>query len=239
MRPIFAGLLALVFLAGCASTQVQTYSKPASPDRAFGNIKKIAVLPFDTIAEAGVGPKNAENLLVQEILSRGTFEHVKEPRYVNGLMKKLKLRNAESLDKEIVQKIGQELQVDAIVVGALMLFGQDEKSEVVEFSVYLNLLDVATGDIVWSGSNYVRAATTWSQVFGLSQGPAVNELANKGIIQLADELDSAFVSSRDAENQIIMQQAADSGETQEEEEADKAAQEEKQSEELLLKVKPK
>lgn len=239
MRPIFALLVALLFVGGCASTQVQTYSKPASADRSFGNIKRIAILPFDTLTEAGVGPKNAENMLVQQVLALQIFDHVKEPRYVSALMKKLKLRNAESLDREIVQKIGQELQVDAIMVGALLLFGQDEKSEIVEFSVYLNMLDVSTGEIIWSGSNFVRSSTTWAQVFGLSQGPAVNELANKGILQLADELADAFASARDTENQLLMQQAEEMSEGEDDEDAAKPAPEEKQSDELLLKVKPK
>ena len=239
MRPIFALIVALLFVGGCASTQVQTYSKPASADRAYGNIKRVAILPFDTLTEAGVGPKNAENMLVQRMMSLQVFDHIKEPRYVSGLMKKLKLRNAESLDRELVQKIGQELQVDALMVGALLLFGLDDKAEVTEFSVYLNLIEVSTGEILWAGSNYVRASTTWSQVFGLSKGPAVNELSNKGIQQLADDLAEAFTSARETENQLIMQQATDSGEGADDEDTAKTTPEEKQSDELLLKVKPK
>ena len=238
MRPIFAGLLTLVLLAGCASTQLQTYNKPVSPERTYGAIKKIAVLPFDTVAEAGVGPKNVENALTQRLMSLRCFDVVKEPRYVSALMKKLKLRNAESLDKEIVQKIGQELQVDAILVGALFLFGEDEKSRITEFSMYLNILDVTTGDIVWAGSSFVRSSTTWGEVFGLSEGPSVNELANEGMIKLAYDIDNTFSVARKAENKILMSQAAAAVKVEEEEETAKPA-DEKDSDELLLKVKPK
>lgn len=239
MRPIYAGFLVLVFfVAGCASTTLNTYSKDAGQERVFGNTKKVAVLPFETVGEAGAGPKNVESSLVQKLLTNRTFQVVKEPRYVAGLMKKLKLRNAETLDKEIVQKIGQELQVDAIIVGALLLYGEDEKSTDVEFSVFLNMIDVDSGDIIWSGSNYLRSSTTWGEVFGLSEAPSVNNLAVRGIEELADEIDSAFVDSRYTENKIIMKQASEAVKVEEEEGQGKGA-EEKETEELLLKVKPK
>lgn len=239
MRPFLAGLFALLLVAGCSKMQVQTYSKQASPERTFGGIKKVAVLPLDTLSEAGVGPKNAENTLIQKLLTQRTFDVVKEPRYVTALMKKLKLRPADGLDKEIVQKIGQELQVDAVLVGSLLLFGEDVKSGTVEFSIFLNMLDVGTGDIVWSGSTFVRSSTTWAEVFGLSKGPSVNELAVQGIVDLADQINSSFVKNRQDENKIIMSQAAANAAAEEEEEKDAEKVDEKDTEDLLLKVKPK
>lgn len=244
MRPILAGICALALVAGCARVQVQTYAKPATRERLFGNIKKVAVMPFDTLTEGAAGPKNAENVLIQELLALETFERVEEPRYVNGLMKKLKLRNTESLDREIVQKIGQELQVDAIVVGALYLFGQEEKSEDIEFSVFLNMLDVQTGDIIWSGRTFVRSVTSWDQVLGLQQFASVNDLAAKGILKLAGEIDDQFVDARKLEYKLILEQTPEETEGAEtEDEAatpeQKAQEEEGQAEELLLKVAPK
>lgn len=236
MRLVFPWLLALALIAGCSKTQVLTYAKPASPDRVFGNVKRVAVLPFETLTEAAIGPKNAENHLIQRLLANGTFESVKEPRYVAGLMKKLKLRNAETLDKEIVMKIGQELQVDAVIVGVLLLYGEEEKSKNVEFSISLNMLNIETGEIIWSGSDYLRATTTWGQVFGLSEAPSVNDLASQAMGSLAKELDQVFAENRDAENKIIMKQASEKIEAEEEA---APAEPEPESEDLLLKVKPK
>lgn len=235
MRLVFPWLLALALLAGCSKTQVVTYAKPASPERVFGNVKRVAVLPFETLTESALGPKNAENLLVQRLLTQGTFESVKEPRYVAGLMKKLKLRNAETLDKEIVTKIGQELQVDAVIVGVLLLYGEEEKSTNVEFSISLNMLSIDTGEIIWSGSDYLRASTTWGQVFGLSEAPSVNDLASQAIQSLAKEIDRSFEDNRSDENKIIMKQAEEKIVAEEEPEA----KPEPESEDLLLKVKPK
>jgi hypothetical protein len=224
--------------------QVQTYSKPVTPEPVYTGIKRVAVLPFDSLAEGAVGPKHAELMLVQELLSKGIFESIEEPRYVAGLMKKLKLRNTESLDREIVRKIGEELQVDAVLCGGLMLNGEEEKSTSVEFSMFLDMLVVETGDLVWSSRAFVHSNTTTAEVFGLSEGPSINELAQQGVIQLTDELASQLSDNREMELEQIFEQQKEETKMATEEAADiekEKTQEadEGNAEEILLKVKPK
>lgn len=235
MRPVLVVIAVLSLLAGCARTQIQTYAKPASPERTFGGIKKIAVLPFDSATE-GAGTKNLENVLTQRVMALRGFDLVKDPRYVSSLMKKLKLRNAETLEKEIVQKICQELQVDAVLVGSVYLFGEEEKSRITEISLFVSIIEGTNGDTVWSGSTFVRASTTWGEVFGLSEGPSVNEMAFDAVSKIIHEMNATFADARKAENKIIMSQAAVEVKEDEEEEA---AGPEQETEDLLLKVKPK
>lgn len=242
MRKLLAGLFAILLLAGCSGVQTRTFAKPATGERLFGNIKRVAVLPFDTLSEGAVGPKNAENVLNQELLTLELFEGgVEEVRYVSGLMKKLKLRNTESLDRELVRKIGEELQVDAVVVGALMLFGEEEVSEIVEFSVSLGIIEVQTGDLLWSGRTFVRSSTTLSEVFGLSTGPSINELATEGVVKLAREMASQIEDARELEVEKIFEMSRAQSEAKPDEGMDEEEkrQEDEQAEEILLKVKPK
>jgi hypothetical protein len=245
MRTLWAGLIALALLAsGCSGLQVQTYSKPVTPEPVYTGIKRVAVLPFDSLAEGAVGPKHAELMLVQELLSKEIFESIEEPRYVAGLMKKLKLRNTESLDREIVRKIGEELQVDAVLCGGLMLNGEEEKSTSVEFSMFLDMLVVETGDLVWSSRAFIHSNTTAAEVFGLSEGPSVNELAQKGVIQLADELVTHLTDNRELELEQIFEQQKEETKMATEEAKDIEAEKtqeanEGNAEEILLKVKPK
>lgn len=239
MRRFFVALGVLALFVGCSRSQVQTYSKPPAQERAYSNVKAVAVMPMEFIGEAAAGPKNAENILFNELLALGTFERVEEPRYVSSLMKKLKLRNTESLDREIVQKIGQELQVNAIVVGSLYLFGMEEKSQDIEFSAFLNVLDVQTGTILWSGRSNIRSTTSWGQVFGLQEKASVNDMAMAGMLQLADEIDDAFVSGRVLENKLILEQMGEDEEQAKEAAPVTGEEEEPEAEELLLKVAPK
>jgi hypothetical protein len=175
-------------------------------------------------------------------LSIDVFDTVVEPRYLPGQMKKLKMRGTESIDKEIIQKLGQELQVDAVMVGSVLLYGQEEVSEKVEFSIFVTMLDVNTGDILWSGSTFLRSSTTWGEVFGLSNGPSINEMAVAGVIDLAGELEYIFDASREKENMLMLSDddlSMDDEELLDDDDLFEDDDEEEEAEELLLKVKPK
>ncbi len=244
MRTFWAGLIALMLVtAGCTGMQVQTFSKPVTPEPVYTGIKRVAVLPFDSLVEGAVGPKNAELMLVSGLLAAGVFESVEEPRYVAGLMKKLKLRNTETLDRELVRKIGEELQVDAVLCGGLMLNGQEDKSKSVEFSMFLDVITVDTGDLIWSSRAFLHSNTTVAEVFGLTESPSVNELSDEGIQKLVAELSDAFDDNRDMElKQIFDQQQEETKMANDEKEAAAKQQDEESkegnTEEILLKVAP-
>jgi len=238
-----AALCALVM--GCAGASVQTYAKPASGQRQYGKVKKVAVLPFDSVVEGAQGPRIAGDLFLQELLARGTFDTVEEPRYVSELMKKLKLRNTEGLDREIVRKMGEELQAQALILGDLLLFGQEENSEVVEFALQVNMLDVDTGDILWSGKTYANASTTVGEILGVNQGPSQNDVAMKGVRRLVSRLDGEFRDAREAEVERMLEAAKATGApaaggVPPEAGAPAGTQvAPEQAEEILLQVKPK
>ncbi len=252
MRRLYwvVGAVLTVAALGCAGASVRTYTKPPTGERQYGKIKKVAVLPFDSVVEGDQAKRIARDLFVQELLARGTFEAVEEPRYVQDLMKKLKLRNTEGLDREVVRKIGEELQAQALVVGDLLVFGQEENSEVVEFALQVNMLDAETGDLIWSGRTYARSSTTLGEIFGVNQGPSPNDVAAKGVARLVSRLDAELRAARETEVQRMLEAAkaqeiteeeagAAAGETPAGAGAPVPPEEEKGGEEILLKVKPK
>ena len=238
--------ISLTFALGCGGVSVRTYSKPATGQRQYGNVKKVAILPFDSVVEGAQAPKLTGDVFLQDLLFRETFEDVEEPRYVAELMKKLKLRNTENLDREIVRKIGEELQAQALIFGQVLLFGVDDHSNIVEFAMQVNMLDVKTGNILWSSRSFSDASTTWGQVLGVSEGPSVNDVAAAGIAKLVARLDSDFRDAREAEvvtmleaakAQEIAGEAAPGGDAAPAAEPEIAPEDE--AEEILLQVKPK
>ncbi len=238
-----AGAAVLATIVACSGTSIRTYSQPPTGHRQYGKVKKVAVLPFDSVVEGAQAPKIAGDLFLQELLNRGTFEQVEEPRYVTELMKKLKLRNTEGLDREIVRKIGEELQAQALVLGNLLLYGQETNSEIVEFSLQVNVVDVDTGDILWSGRTYAHSSTTWGEVLGVSLGPSANDVAVTGVAKLVARLDREFRAARSAEVEQMLE-AAKAQELAAEQEgagapAEGAPAAEDKTEEILLNVKPK
>jgi hypothetical protein len=242
-----AGTVILALTLGCAGTSIQTFSKPAVGQREYGRVKKVAMLPFDSVVEGAEGPRFTGDLFIQELLSRETFEVVEEPRYVAELMKKLKLRNTENLDREIVRKIGEELQAQALILGTLLLFGVEENSEIVEFALRINVLEVETGDILWAGRSFSNSSTSVGEILGVNQGPSTNEVARGGVAAIVKRLDNEFRDAREREVERMLEAAkveelAEEAAPEPEEGAPEAAPEvapEAQDEEILLQVKPK
>lgn len=238
--------ISLTLILGCGGVSVRTYAKPATGERQYGKVKKVAILPFDSVVEGAQAPKIAGDLFLQDLLARETFEAVEEPRYVAELMKKLKLRNTENLDREIVRKIGEELQAQALIFGQILLFGVDDHSNIVEFAMQVNVLDVASGNILWSSRSFADASTTWGQVLGVSEGPSVNDVAAGGVASLVSRLNSDFRRARQAEVETMLEAAkaqeigggaAPGGEAAPVGQPKIAPEDE--AEEILLQVKPK
>ena len=249
-----AGIALLALAMGCAGSSVKTFSKPLSDKRQYGKVKKVAIMPFDSVVEGAQASRVSLDLFVQEVLTRGTFEQVEEPRYVGELMKKLKLRNTENLDREIVRKIGEELRAQALILGNVLFFGPEEKADIARFTLQVNMLDVESGDILWSGNTDASASTTLGEVLGTTEGPSIQEVARQGIAQLARRFDQDFRSAREDEVERMLEA--------EQAKAEKAAEEQKaketpadaekgpppgkqppgteeKAEEILLQVKPK
>lgn len=240
----FLGALALT--VGCASTTLHSYAKPATGQRQYGKIKKVAVLPFDSVAEGAQVPKAVGDVFLQQLLSRETFDAVEEPRYVAALMKKLKLRNTEELDREIVRKIGEELKAEALVLGTVLLFGEEKGSEITEFSLRTDLVDAETAEILWSGQTYVSSSTSLGEVFGVNKGPSPTDIARKGVAKLVRDLDGEFRDARKLELKRMLesakaQKAAEGAAAPREDAAPAGAAvpKEQEGEEILLQVKPK
>ena len=242
------GLGALVLTIGCAGVSVKTYSKPAAGQRQYGKVKKVAVLPFDSLAEGASVPKICQDLFLQELLSRGTFEIIEEPRFVAALMKKLKLRNTEELDREVIRKLGEELKAEAIVLGNIWTYGQQKESEVVEFAMRSTMLEAETGEVLWSGNTYVKSATSWGEVLGLAKSPSPSDIGVQGVRALVAYLDNDFRDAREAEVERMLEAAQaekvegeglpPAGEVAPGEGAPPPPQEQ-EGEEILLRVKPK
>lgn len=240
-----AGVTVVALAMGCSGISVQTYAKQPTGQRQYGKVKKVALMPFDSVVEGASPSKIAGDLFLQEVLARGTFETVEEPRYVNELMKKLKLRNTEGLDREIVRKIGEELQAQAVITGNLLVMGMEENSEITEFLLQVNMLDVETGDLLWSGRTYSDASTSAGKILGVNQGPSPNEVAVKGVKSLVARMDREFRNSRETEVERMLEatkaqkaaEAAPPSETGAPQEPQVAPEQE--AEEILLQVKPK
>ena len=111
------------------------------------------------------------------------------------------------------------------------------------------MIDVDSGDILWSGRSFASSSTTWGEILGVNQGPSPNDVAKRGVRSLVAELDDEFRDAREQEVERMLEAARaeevtlEAAPAEEAEarpaEGEEAPPPEEQAEEILLEVKPK
>lgn len=166
-------LLGMFMTSGCGSLTIRSSVKPFSSEEAqqFSSIKKIAVLPFDNLTKK----KDAENLInalfTTEILNQDVFDSVEDVRYVASVMKMLKIKRTQILDRDLVLKMGETMRCEAVIVGEIDEYSIGKKEESTDISISATMLDTRSGDILWTANVTNTSSTSVGKVFGVTPGP--------------------------------------------------------------------
>lgn len=193
--------IAFVTIPGCAGAPtLRSVSKPSESKRQYLGLKKVAVLPINNIGGDKGAEDQAMGIIVSELNISGTFEEVEDPRYVGSVLKALKLRKVDELDLETVQKMGSEMNAQAILFGDIHAWGLGEgDAAAMHVSITLTLMDTQTGKPLWIGNGAERASFTWSRALGLNEGPAALEVARKVIVSLVEKMNKEITRNREQE----------------------------------------
>lgn len=168
---VLLGVLLLV-LSGCGLRP--TYYKRQDFDA--GNIKRVAVLPLESLTPDKDVGERVRMAVIAELLSRGV--DVIEPGEVIRVMLDMGVKSLRGLSVEEIKKIGQTLGADMVMTGSVGAFGMQKgiKISYPEVSIDLMLYDVASGEIVWSVWHSTGGASFSSRHFG-TEGKTLNEAA--------------------------------------------------------------
>jgi len=198
-------VVAFLASAGCAGgPSLRSISKPSESKRQYLGLEKVAVLPLKNIGGDKGAEDQAMGIIVSELNISGTFEEVEDPRYVGTVLKALKLRNVDDLDLETVQKMGSEMNAQALLFGEIHAWGLGEgDAAAMHVSITLTLMDAQTGKPLWIGNGTRRASFTWSRALGLNEGPAALELAREVIVSLMKEMRREIGQHREEERARI------------------------------------
>src|SRR5512145_1315033 len=114
-------LIAALFLAaGCTRPVLKGQAQPSKAKDTYLRIKRVAVFPFENYTDFKDADKIVETILIPAIRAEEVFDDVEETRFVRDVMKKLKITATDVLDKEVVKKLGDELNVQGIVYGKIV-----------------------------------------------------------------------------------------------------------------------
>jgi TolB-like protein len=134
----------------------------------FTFIKKVAILPLQNNSRDEFVGEFIRDIAATQLLSRGLFDVVDKGE-VDSFMRLEGIQPGEPLGKQTINRIGQQLGVQALLLGTIDLAEEKRLGSAVipELILTLRLLDVQSGLQVWQASGFYSGYTFWRQFFGM------------------------------------------------------------------------
>jgi len=205
-RMRWVGLLSVLMLAaGCSYVTVRDNAVPSRTKDQYTRVKKVALLPLENYSDQKDAEKTVDSLMTTAIREAEIFDQVEDTRFVRDTMKKLKITNTDILEKEVVKKLGDEMNVQGILYGKVLFYGQGKtKDASMVATIDLSLVDPSTGVVLWVGNVTSYGGLTWGQVFGVTQGKLDIEVARDAVRKLINSMVSEVESAREREKKGIV-----------------------------------
>lgn len=173
-----------IFLGGCNGYGTKAYVRPGVDKPA---IKRIAVLPFESLMNDEYSGERIRRLVITELLSRGV--EVIEPGEVRRLLIEEKVKSLGAISRNNLKNLGTKLGVDAIMMGSVETYKISSGLAVTypEVSINLRLVDPPSGNIIWSAGNTSGGASFLTRHFG-SEGITLSDAARKVVKEAINTL---------------------------------------------------
>ncbi len=158
-------LFPLLGVAGCAQKQPAHFAAEAL---GLGYVKRVVVLPFENHTDVAFAHERFQDAVTTEILRRGLFEVVEKGETRRFLREELVRKDQKTLDQATAQRLGQELNVEAYLAGAVEDFSERQNGSYTYpvVAATMRLIDVKTGQIVWQSSGSESGYRTFDRLFG-------------------------------------------------------------------------
>ncbi len=182
---LLAIVVLIASLTGCSSTGGKTYKNLTMN---FAAIQSVAVLPFQNLSQDDDAAQRVRDAFMGMLLATEAM-YVLPPGEVQRGIERVQVRNAATPTVEELKKLGDVLGVEAIITGTIREYGtiRSGQSEASLISMSLQMLEVETGSIIWSGSSTKGGITTSDRLFG-GGGQPMNEVTTKALNDLLDQL---------------------------------------------------
>ncbi|MEW5802768.1 MAG: hypothetical protein AB1847_11770 [bacterium] len=174
----------LLMPLGCSRlAKTSVFSKPAIGTNAilyapWNPTKKVCVLPFDNISkEQDVNLKVME-IFLTELFSAGIFEDIVDPIQANAALGGMRIRKPDSLDKETIKALGDRLGVQYLILGTVTDYDYGKTKDAgSQVGLSVRMIDVDTGNILWTGNSFKNGDKSLGRIFGFTNGPNSSELS--------------------------------------------------------------
>lgn len=134
----------------------------------FSYIKRVAIAPITNLTSDKFADEKVMNVVATEILRRGVFDVV-EFGEVSKVLREEGLRGDDPIDKQLAARSGENLDIEAMVVGSVMQYGVSNIAgrSFPEVSITLKLVDVNSYTILWEATHNKKGGSILDQLFGI------------------------------------------------------------------------
>jgi len=183
-------------LVGCAGPSVNGYLRP---DVTISQIKSIAVIPFDNISGHPDAGKKVNNLLLTELVRTELFR-IADIGEVESSLRRLRIRTAAEIDLLKLRTLGEQLQVQTIIVGSIDEYElrQERRGTVPVVAINARMLEVQTGDILWAVS-HMHDGDDREKIFGFGRVISLSQLAQIVVLEVVESLTRELMARAEAE----------------------------------------
>ncbi|NWF52055.1 MAG: hypothetical protein HXY47_03130 [Nitrospirae bacterium] len=174
----------LITVNGCGGTSRLHYVQQQFD---YNSIKKIAVLPFESLTSDEYAGEKTRQSVITDLLSRGI--DVVEPGEVTRYLIELKIKSLSTVKTSDIQTLAKTLSVDALMMGSVEAYGISKGITVSypEVSISMRLIEASSGKIIWSVCNTSGGPNFWTRHFG-AENISLSETANKVVKEAIDTL---------------------------------------------------
>ncbi len=180
-------LVFILFLSGCAAL-ARTSDDYRDPNMDFGSVTKVAILPLANYSREQGASERVRDVLSNMLMATGSI-YVVPPGEVARSTGRLGIANPSTPSIEEVQKLGTNVQVNAVITGAIREYGEVRSGNVTSnvISLSLQMIETQTGKVIWSASSTEGGISIWARLFG-GGGKPMNAVTEKCVNDLIEKL---------------------------------------------------
>jgi hypothetical protein len=181
---IFILIFQVILMMSCSS---KTLRPSSHKDISVNQLTKIAVMPLQNLTTDKFATQKIESLLIMDFLARGI--DVIEPGEVMSALRQSKAQSIDDMPVAALQNIGTMIHADAVIIGSVSTFALNKGISVVspEVSVHFIMIDIVSGNIVWSAWHTSGGPDFWTRHFG-AEGATLDEIAREVVKDTVDTL---------------------------------------------------
>jgi hypothetical protein len=168
----FLQLASLLAALGCGGSSYYLH-----PRADLGAIRKVAVLPFETVTPERVAAEKVQKIFLNELLAADAFEVV-EPGVVLKALRDERIDNVGALTPADIVRVSKAMGAQGLFFGTVVDYADPRGGETIapDITIQLRLVESQTGATVWSASRTRNGTTMSARLFGFG-GNSSTEVA--------------------------------------------------------------